>query len=161
MIHDQRHVTIDGQRGESMWEFFHSWRRKAGCVALVMALVLLVGWIRSFSITEIIVITPIAAVSKRSGLEIGYTGWKHPFWGIGPIEFGNGDEDSPFRLWGRRSTSTGPGYIVQYSPLASVSYSHYVMPLTLLSAYLLLWPGKRSERKVKCPLSDISAEPQR
>jgi hypothetical protein len=30
-----------------MREFFHGWRRKMGCVTLVMALVLMVGWIRS------------------------------------------------------------------------------------------------------------------
>src|SRR5882757_1087048 len=35
-----------------MREFFHGWRRKAGCVTLVMACMLMIGWMRSRVVHE-------------------------------------------------------------------------------------------------------------
>ena len=35
-----------------MLNFFKPWRRKAGCVTLVMACVLMVGWVRSFFLND-------------------------------------------------------------------------------------------------------------
>ena len=35
-----------------MREFFCGWRRKAGCIALVMALALMAGWIRSYTLAD-------------------------------------------------------------------------------------------------------------
>ena len=37
-----------------MGEFFQGWRRKIGCVTLVMAFVLVLGWIRSFYVEDFI-----------------------------------------------------------------------------------------------------------
>ena len=39
-----------------MREFFRGWRRKAGCVTLVMALVFMAGWIRRLLISDILLI---------------------------------------------------------------------------------------------------------
>jgi len=38
--------------------------------------------------------------------------------------------------------------------ICMIPYWMVAVPLTLLSAYLLLWPGKRSERKAKAPVED-------
>jgi hypothetical protein len=37
-----------------MGEFFRGWRRKAGCVTLVMACVLMAGWVRSVAYVDVI-----------------------------------------------------------------------------------------------------------
>ena len=38
-----------------MGDFFKSWRRKIGCVALMMAAVFMMGWVRSLSDTDVFV----------------------------------------------------------------------------------------------------------
>lgn len=40
-----------------MREFFHGWRRKAGVVPLVMALALMVGWLRSLIVADYFIYT--------------------------------------------------------------------------------------------------------
>lgn len=39
-----------------MFTFFHGWRRKIGCLALVMALVFVVGWIRSLVVMDVLLV---------------------------------------------------------------------------------------------------------
>ena len=39
-----------------MREFFRGWRRKAGCISLVMALALMGVWIRSLSVMDLAII---------------------------------------------------------------------------------------------------------
>lgn len=39
-----------------MREFFHGWRRKIGCVTLVMALVFVVGWIRNLVVMDVLLV---------------------------------------------------------------------------------------------------------
>src|SRR5947209_2489025 len=37
-----------------MNNFFHGWRRRAGCVTLVMACVFMAGWVRSFKTADLV-----------------------------------------------------------------------------------------------------------
>ena len=50
-----------GWEGGRMFSYLHGWRRKTGCVVLVMAAVVMVGWNRSKSVGE--------SVSFPSGLD--------------------------------------------------------------------------------------------
>ena len=53
-----------------MFYFLQGWRRKAGCVLLVTAWVLSIGWIRSFTTADIVVVPPITAISGNGELEL-------------------------------------------------------------------------------------------
>ena len=45
-------ATARQSKGSAVREFFRGWRRKAGCVTLVMALVCVAGWVRSQMIAD-------------------------------------------------------------------------------------------------------------
>ena len=54
-----------------MGYFFQGWRRKSGMLSLVLALLLVVGWVRSFSMLDGAVLVPnqetyIEVISKGS-----------------------------------------------------------------------------------------------
>jgi hypothetical protein len=56
-----------------MRDLFRGWRRKVGCVTLVMALMLIAVWIRSFRGTDIVNLnsipnTSLTFISERSGI---------------------------------------------------------------------------------------------
>lgn len=87
-----------------MREFFKGWRRKVGCVTLLMALLLAVGWVRSYQDQEIVI--------EYRGQSANY--FIHSREGI---LCGVGDQISygQFQLW-------------------SASYWSIILALTLLSA---------------------------
>ena len=140
-----------------MREFFKGWRRMVGCVALVLALTLMAGWIRSFR-TEDIVLVPlswhgryITMDSIRGEVELELCRSNKPSgsasfqtWPLKPD-----DESRPesFRFFMFDTTSGGTfdhGGTVISSYLIAFRYSVATIPLTLLSAYLLLCkPRKR------------------
>ena len=70
-----------------MGNFFHGWRRKAGFVTLVLACVLMAGWLRSlrimnttaFSISNF---SLVQLISRDSSLTIRKTNAKYPVRGI-------------------------------------------------------------------------------
>lgn len=163
-----------------MSEFFKPWRRKAGCLTLVMACMFLVGWVRSGTVDDRVHMrqndqTLYLLASDPSGL-IGATmwvtgvnsklpptshfGWNSSNW-IAPndwlgsftammlaarySEIGQSDdsEDSPvgwnwhwcgFHLHG---TSNPPGPGMFAVTIVVVPYWSVVLPLMLLSAWLL------------------------
>ena len=129
-----------------MREFFKGWRRKAGCVALVVACAFTSLWVRSLSDGEIIA-TPLVIMSEHGTL---YFGWNmRPF--DRPIllkrafGFGNGDRIRT-SLWAIGRVNGGVDDMVNMWNLASIPHYLIVLPLTLLSAYLLPWqPRKRTE----------------
>ena len=122
-----------------MREFFKGWRRKVGCVTLVVACVVAIAWGRS--------------VRVRDTVEFGFNGSSHyVFISDGRIEWS--------RWWyrdGRQPNKTltwisGPEFIPPWMlipervPPAStwaIPYWSLVIPLTLLSAYLLLWKTRK------------------
>ena len=163
-----------------MGEFFRGWRRKIGCVTLVMAALIMVGWLRSMMRKDIVELAGFQYLISGSGhlvwaaessdrilKKLPYVElWYEVLIGrpvnegcvafvfececlerneFGVIEFGHHQYKHPEKIscrWCR------------------VWYSTIGWPLTLLSAYLILWPGKRPERQMKCPSSDTSAERQ-
>lgn len=119
-----------------MREVFKSWRRKAGCAALVMALVLAGGWIRSIAYFDVIWITinderyfacsvgeRVAFSSEHSDLASG--------WMSAQIDIDRA-----------RLLSSRFQWLYYSSP-----YWLLTIPLTIFSAYLIL--GKPRKRKAE------------
>ena len=122
-----------------MRKFFHGWRQKMGCVTLVMACVLASSWVRSYVAQELVWFRR-QEIAHQLRHDNGVLRWQwdlmnddEPMLGCESYEFTNtfhGHEGG--RQW-RFST-------------ASITAPHWalVLPLTILSAYLLLWkPRKR------------------
>ena len=170
-------VCEKGTQRTSMRTFFHSWRRRVGCVLLLFAFMYLLGWLRSrmpfpvhkgpstiinefrvsglpFSPTQHVVIIPdeliwisgtadlhrvsrwhaqeIAKV-KLNDLESWTCRWRAGFAGLSA----GSHEALGIRLnWWR------------------VPYWAIVWPLTLLSAYLILWKPRKREPSTKSLVSD-------
>ncbi len=131
-----------------MREFFHGWRRKAGCVTLVLALVFMGAWLRSYIVEDRLAFTTgdfRHAISSFQG-RVGWDRWldSPPSVGVAwSSEWRN--LNMPIRA---RPThfKARPGSILgklQFESRA-VPYWPFAIPLTLLSAYLILWkPRKR------------------
>jgi len=128
-----------------MGEFFKGWRRKAGCVALVMACVLMAGWVRSAFCCDTIgydVFSCIGGLEHSQGLWSG--------WAIVSSVDANGtmtedrEEYGPFThaelrdYFESRPISWGKYYPDGSVTYWRVPYWSIVIPLTLLSGYLLL-----------------------
>jgi len=140
-----------------MGEFFKGWRRKMGVLTLVMACVFAAGWVRSQETADSIYIV----VCHREYCFSSETGQ------LGISEF----DDEPDYPWEypliRSSVARHDVDIPQqpfffkyvrdegmYSPPFSgirVSYSPIVLPLTLLSAYLLLVKPRHPTTSVTQP----------
>jgi len=129
-----------------MSDFFKCWRRKAGCVLLVMAAVLAAGWVRSLSVWDQVLFSH----GDRSYSVMSYRG------GVAWWSLRNPRQQ---RL---SFTSQAYGAISRYKMSFveltqkassdgrrcwSVFYWQPVIPLTLLSAYLILLPGKRAAKR--------------
>jgi hypothetical protein len=147
-----------------MFDFFKGWRRKAGVVTLGLACVLLGGWIWSCFESGYITVSVenINFVLNSAGGNIRattYDGMKSTL-SIGPGRIWMEKQ------WGRTFLLIGTGSTVivkdaesDGKPLwvpgsevidewLSVPYWSLVWPLTLLSAYLLLWtPRPKREAK--------------
>ncbi|MDB5345259.1 MAG: hypothetical protein JWP89_3636 [Schlesneria sp.] len=137
-----------------MHNFFHGWRRKAGIVTLLMALVVSGGWIRSFLVYDsfgwansapalpmwfvsvsgtcgIIAEIPIAWNTFDSSRLIWETEKSVPLDELLP-------EDTKWSFqWG------GFGYARNKFQFFTFPYWSIAVPLTLLSAYLLLVPSRK------------------
>jgi hypothetical protein len=146
-----------------MRESFKGWRRKVGCLVLVMACVLVGGWIRSRATCDLLEI----AEWDDGGLELGsndgylYVGWMSfvepgfpeprlpglrfvmPHWSTHGIVVRNQDGD-----WFGGVIRYDHKMFAPDEPALrglSIHYSLLTTPLTILSAYLILW----KPRKVK------------
>jgi hypothetical protein len=127
-----------------MREFFRGWRRKAGAVPLMMACVLTVPWMRSYITSDLIIFAMRDrqhVVWSKSGQFRWYSEdvmmqWAYPRKWIRDydpltsrslfptVAMANPDDD-PFEI--------------------SVPYWWFVLPLTILSAYLILWKPRKKE----------------
>ena len=160
-----------------MRDFFHGWRRKTGYVTLAVALVLTCGWVRSFFVADILLITFPRTFyefdSNRFGISFYQRTWIDPDifleWARFPqmqVQFHPGVR-VPRRVTGRLSVygplssvpagwrwefwgfyfgkGPRPGKDGRFSRIHRnivtqliVPYWSVVLPLTALSAYLLL-----------------------
>jgi hypothetical protein len=142
-----------------MWAFFYGWRRKAGCVTLLMALALMAGWIRSLSIGDgaVVQFPHLTHVLSSTG---GHFSWMrhagnfptsdritHLQWPveqkvIHPFIFAEIDWQRRFRWNG---FEMGEGHLIGIPLMTwTIPYWSLAIPLTLLSAYLIL--GKPRKR---------------
>ena len=148
-----------------MREFFRGWRRKAGLVTLAMACLLMAGWMRSFVIEDEIFIvfnnhSNYKLFSGCGGVAcqrnfylpepddaMQVSGWESMDLSdrasnqIEALLDDTYDDDSGW-LWNRGWVFIGRGLeLDNYGTTASwilFSYSLLVLPLTLISAWLLL-----------------------
>ena len=132
-----------------MREFFYGWRRKAGCVSLAMALVLMAGWIRSFTITDLYMVGDGWIVSSDGLIEWLNYSFDHD---RDPIEPPTSGPPAEITV-----SVVADDVIVLGSPGAwhvatwIVPYWSMVVPLTILSAYLILGkPRKRGGMTHSC-----------
>ena len=129
-----------------MREFFHGWRRKAGCFTLTMALALSSMWLRSSFVFDILDITP-----SEQRCQIASA--------CGMIFAAVWHEDNPsYRRngWQRIELSglNDPEATIEVALYSwqnfdwHIPYRSLILPLTLLSAYLILWKPRKRERRV-------------
>eukprot|EP00456_Euglypha_rotunda_P089583 TRINITY_DN9286_c0_g1_i4.p1 TRINITY_DN9286_c0_g1~~TRINITY_DN9286_c0_g1_i4.p1 ORF type:complete len:139 (-),score=3.17 TRINITY_DN9286_c0_g1_i4:19-435(-) len=125
-----------------MHTFFHGWRRKAGAVTLVMACLLCGMWIRSRVLIDFCE-TPLGDRVHSFGSFHGYLSWRS--WNSNSNR-GNSWQTlpaqaiSPEILLGLNLDS-----LKHQTREWVIPHSWIAAPLTLLSAYLILWkPRKRN-----------------
>ena len=124
-----------------MRAFFKGWRRKVGCVTLVMACVLATGWVRSCVATDCVELQTgqrffgigscceyliLVKCSESRGFQ-PFVNWE--FDGIEPVEH---DDSSGRMIYTWVTPHRTP------NECSLIPYWSLVLPLTLLSAYLIL-----------------------
>ena len=164
-----------------MGEHFHGWRRKVGAVTLALALVFMVGWIRSFSEVD-----QIEFLKDAQTLHVVYScpagiGWTMcreirvvPKFTVGIGKFNsrtfhsnNHNGAYPFgwnaKPWesdwlGFRKISVyiEKGTTLEALKIWIVAYASIVIPLTLLSGFLLFGKRRSESRNVTLGLEKPS-----
>lgn len=140
--------------------FFKPWRRKFGVVTLVAACVTAGGWVRSLIIHDTFqfpirkhTTSFVETMNQRLTCSIEFhnsTSGASPYWGIEATPEIDPLDDEPFG-WRLRSCGFGVGGNLDDSPeyywliAWQIPYWSIVVPLTLLSAWLLL--SKPKQRK--------------
>ena len=135
------------RRLNEMREFFKGWRRMAGCVALVMAILLGVSWIRSQSVADVV----STSIGPRGATLLvsldGCIGWsvyerREPqrlTWEIKPRSDLAGLANEPLVGWYWQLLGFRIGRSPILGTVATIPYWSLVVPLTMISAYLILW----------------------
>lgn len=138
----------------SMHTFFHGWRRKAGIFTLVMACVVMAGWLRSLFVFDLVgihfgALHSLGIESKRQSLCVTWSEdtpaitTKTIIWLTLPPSIEGTDLPDDYKIgefaWLINMDDEHPHGIIVAAPYWSVT-----IPLTILSAYLILWrPRKR------------------
>lgn len=125
-----------------MSTFFNGWRRKAGSVTLVMALIVFIGWMRSHVVYEVIC---FANAEKLHSILTMSDGLSWLSWNMSELD-GSADtwqsfEASGYEAEGLKAELAGIRALRSVKEW-SVSWPLVVLGLSFLSAYLLFWPGK-------------------
>ncbi|MDB5347162.1 MAG: hypothetical protein JWP89_5539 [Schlesneria sp.] len=163
-----------------MREFFHGWRRKAGCVALVIALAMFELWMRSGLIEDRFLWNTNGLChlfnSESGGVSwTAYNSWKTTtkgsFFGDTWWQSKVIDADMCHGWWQYKNecethweiqslgfcfgsaTKTWPGNDTR-ADYWLIPYWSLIIPLTLLSAYLILW--KPRKRKTSAPPTNLN-----
>ena len=146
--------------------FFHGWRRKAGCVLLVMATVFMGGWIRSHVANDELFLGKCRGIhsfslySGRNGITLqsrtaAETKALNPAWHSWPLDPGDSTylaQHSFHVEWawhwcgfnaGESHDYEMPGWRMAWW---TIPYWSIVCPLAILSAYLILRPGNRKPK---------------
>jgi hypothetical protein len=145
-----------------MREFFRGWRRKVGCVSLVMACAVMGMWARSFGKIDQLRVSAFSVMSIRG--TVGVIRSTHPLPGSQPtyspfpvseILNSQPDENGNYPDWwggmdvNQRWDLAGFHFGQRIDPdqqsIIQLGFPHWSLasPLTLLSAYLILWKPRR------------------
>ncbi len=155
-----------------MDEFFKGWRRKAGLVTLAMALLLMAGWMRSAILMDVIIIACGKETHIAQSLE-GELSWR---WLVNIAPQQSSAEwhtlkDAPLYLRFSTATSLTTERQLKWCGFdfgttaendgswGIVPYWSLVLPLTLLSAWLILVKA-RNEKRTQAPIDSRSKEGQ-
>jgi hypothetical protein len=138
-----------------MKEFFRGWRRKARCVALVFSVTLTAVWFRSYWIRDEVIFPQSNSVhaldSSHGGLQwewhrpfLGYDCQRSIYWTSRQVD--KFDDSIPLVLSDDTYWS-GAGFsyhVPQHGTSATwrAPFWSLVLPLTLVSAYLILWKSR-------------------
>lgn len=136
-----------------MREFFHGWQRKVGCVTLVMACVVTGSWVRSFYVLDQVRVSrenqsPIYLLQSVNG-SIRWIcdedrGAEIYFWMARPRDSSPKlFADDPEWEWKFRWLGFGACNPSRIESLWCIPYWSVAVPLTLLSAYLILWNARK------------------
>lgn len=138
-----------------MREFFKGWRRKAGCVALLMAVILNAGWIRNRVVGDCFWFT--IGSRQHSILSLGDDLW----WS----SWSMAERDAPTTQWKLQPVNPNPEVFGRqiasierdFRNLEStkerrfggwrVHYWAIVVPMTILSALLILWKPRSKPKE--------------
>ena len=126
-----------------MREFFYGWRRKVGCVALVMACMLMIAWVRSVIVRDTMMFGFDGSshyITCTAG-RIEWTRWWYP--GVRQPTSGV--------TWYSGPEFTPPLYLTAggESPVRvdwTVPHWSLVLAVSLLAAHLILWKPRPKER---------------
>ncbi|MEI8019196.1 MAG: hypothetical protein WCH39_13415 [Schlesneria sp.] len=145
-----------------MGDFFHGWRRKTGCVTLLMAVAFMAGWVRSFSVGDDFKFASglghYFLLTSYSG-EIQFLRWedRYPqpnfvFWRSWRASEAHWSQPEPLRdLTGFNLSRVirSTRFTLMIAPTTTTQligfvcpYWVIVIPLTLLSGFLLLMNGR-------------------
>lgn len=151
-----------------MGNFFHGWRREAGCVTLVIACVFMGLWARSYYVEDWLVLpirsAPTELLSRPSGIAVvtvdgvppeaysAHFHWdafqrdkmvfKEPLARLGKVDW-------RWDFGGFHFSKEGQGQVIRWY---MIPYWSFVIPLTALSAWLLLSkPAKPKQKPVEPP----------
>ncbi len=122
-----------------MGEFFRGWRRKAGLVTLAMALLLMAGWLRSYVIQDVLSINEnrtlrlIVSFNGHFNSFNGHLNWER----LTPSVF-LPTSSMPVVRWRSFPFNNPAVWRNSRALLWTVPYWAFVLPLTLLSAWLIL-----------------------
>ena len=125
--------------------FFEIWRRKAGCVTLMLALVLMTGWINSLFRSDRIILKRYGFVTEYLASEEGSLGWQKEI-GFNLLS-GRILTDVPYwELYGFKygQKFVPPPSLIVKRTFRMIPYWSIVIPLTTLSAYFLFSKPRKS-----------------
>lgn len=153
-----------------MGDFVHGWKRKIGCVTLMMALVFTLGWIRSFAIRDVVALPRTdteevfsSSYQSLSWLSYRFSSPESPVflvrhdgtdtakWFTPQIRLGSRLiwDDAEIR-WRWRWCGFGEGEVQAIATDGNkntfrvIPYWFLTIPLTLTSAFLLLTKPRKS-----------------
>ena len=127
-----------------MREFFHGWRRKAGCITLVMVCSLMGLWTRCLATRDSIGIVVGGGMYFVSSTDFGFECRR---------DFDPPPVDGPPIWWNFIPPKPTQPLIFTYGdaekiePVRTVLHWPIVLPLGVLSVYLILWKPRKRTRK--------------
>jgi hypothetical protein len=153
-----------------MWSFFRGWRRKAGVVTLVMALALLVGWVRSRVVLDSLSFAVRSQVTESLVSGGGLVAWQAKTnssppsvtWNTAPVTDSFDGFNNPSMRWSWRGFGVGElvpeeEFDIERIVFRIVPYWSLVLPLTILSAYLILWKPRKSKPSAPPPNLNLNS----